>query len=137
MSQLNGVFTQKTNRKHNHVGHVFQGRFKAILVQKEEYLLELTRYVVLNPVRAGMVTGLLDWEWSSYLAMVGDVTCSDWLEKGWVLSHLGYSDKTAVVNYQNFVREGIGLPPIWGGLRQQVFWVTMYLLVMIMQKSKN
>ena len=55
MRQLNGVFTQRSNHRHHRVGHVFQGRYKAILVQKESYLLELARYVVLNPVRAGMV----------------------------------------------------------------------------------
>ena len=54
MRQLNGVYTQSFNRRHNRVGHVFQGRYKAILVQKETYLLELCRYVVLNPVRAKM-----------------------------------------------------------------------------------
>ena len=55
MRQLNGVYTQIVNRAHGRVGHVFQGRYKAILVDKESYLLELVRYVVLNPVRAGMV----------------------------------------------------------------------------------
>ncbi|MFT7660312.1 MAG: putative transposase, partial [Gammaproteobacteria bacterium] len=50
MRQLNGVFTQKSNRRHRRVGHVYQGRFKAILVQKEAYLLELARYAVLNPI---------------------------------------------------------------------------------------
>ena len=55
MRQLNGVYTQRFNRKHERVGHVFQGRFKSILVQKEYYLLELARYIVLNPVRARMV----------------------------------------------------------------------------------
>lgn len=55
MRQLNGVYTQRFNQIHNRVGHVFQGRYKAILVQKESYLLELSRYVVLNPVRARMV----------------------------------------------------------------------------------
>ena len=54
MRQLNGVYTQWHNRTHNRVGHVFQGRFKAIIVQREAYLLELARYVVLNPVRAGI-----------------------------------------------------------------------------------
>ena len=54
MAQLNGVYTQKFNRKHHKVGHVFQGRFKAILVERNTYLLELLRYVVLNPVRAKM-----------------------------------------------------------------------------------
>jgi putative transposase len=55
MRQLNGVYTQTYNRSHCRVGHVFQGRYKAILVEKESYLLELARCIVLNPVRAGMV----------------------------------------------------------------------------------
>ena len=60
MRQLNGVYTQRFNRKHRRVGHVFQGRYKAILVQKEAYLLELARYIVLNPVRAYMVRAAKD-----------------------------------------------------------------------------
>ena len=56
MRQLNGVYTQRFNRRHARVGHVFQGRYKAIIVQKDSYLLELARYIVLNPVRARMVT---------------------------------------------------------------------------------
>ena len=71
MRQLNGVYTQRFNRTHGRVGHVFQGRFKGILVQKESYLLELARYIVLNPVRAGMVPFAQDWPWSSYRATVG------------------------------------------------------------------
>ena len=66
MRQLNGRYTQRFNRRHGLVGHVLQGRYKAILVQKETYLLELTRYVVLNPLRAGMATQPEDWPWSSY-----------------------------------------------------------------------
>ena len=121
MRQLNGVFTQKSNRRHGRVGHVYQGRFKAILVQKDAYLLELSRYVVLNPIRAGMVTDLLDWKWSSYLAMIGVVSSSDWLETDWILNHFGNSRKTAVINYENFVLEGVGLSPIWAALKRQVF----------------
>ncbi len=71
MRQLNGLYTQRFNREHGRVGHVFQGRYKAILVQKDSYLLELARYVVLNPVRAGMVRSAKEWPWSSYRAMVG------------------------------------------------------------------
>ena len=67
MRQLNGRYTQRFNRRHSLVGHVLQGRYKAILVQKETYLLELTRYVVLNPLRAGVVNQPEDWPWSSYL----------------------------------------------------------------------
>ena len=61
MRQLNGVYTQRFNRKHKRVGHVFQGRYKAIIVQKDSYLLELARYIALNPVRAEMVRAAKDW----------------------------------------------------------------------------
>jgi hypothetical protein len=71
MRQLNGVYTQATNRRHGLVGHLFQGRFKAVLVERDAYLRELARYVVLNPVRAGMVPEAGDWPWSSYRAMIG------------------------------------------------------------------
>lgn len=73
MRQLNGVYTQMTNRTHGRVGHVFQGRYKAIMVEKDSYLLELARYVVLNPVRAGMVNDVDEWPWSSYPAMIGSM----------------------------------------------------------------
>ena len=65
MRQLNGVYTQTFNRRHRRVGHVFQGRYKAIIVEKESHLLELCRYVVLNPVRAGTVKHPREWKWSS------------------------------------------------------------------------
>ncbi|MDZ7803499.1 MAG: transposase [Thiohalophilus sp.] len=63
MRQLNGVYTQRFNRRHGLSGHLFQGRYKAILVQKKADLLEVSRYVVLNPVRAGMVSNPADWPW--------------------------------------------------------------------------
>ena len=71
MRQLNGVYTQCFNRRHKRVGHVFQGRYKSILVQENSYLLELARYIVLNPVRANMVGCPSDWPWSSYRATAG------------------------------------------------------------------
>ena len=63
MRQLNGVYTQRSNRRHERVGHLFQGRYKAILVDGDAYLLELSRYVVLNPVRAGIVEAPEEWHW--------------------------------------------------------------------------
>ncbi len=66
MRQLNGVYTQSFNRRHKRSGHLFQGRYKAILSQKESHLLEVCRYIVLNPVRAGTVERPGDWSWSSY-----------------------------------------------------------------------
>src|SRR5207247_381934 len=71
MRQVNGVYTQRFNRRHGRVGHIFQGRFKAILVERESYLLELCRYLVLNPVRAGIVRQPERYRWSSYRATAG------------------------------------------------------------------
>ncbi len=82
MRQLNGVYTQYYNRQHGRVGHVFQGRYKGILVERDEYLLELARYVVLNPIRANMIKNIEDWKWSSYNAMIGEEVAQFWLEAG-------------------------------------------------------
>ncbi len=73
MRQLNGVYTQVFNRRHTRVGHLFQGRYKAILVEKEAHLLELCRYVVLNPVRAGLGRrrSLLFWKWIGFFRSLG------------------------------------------------------------------
>jgi REP element-mobilizing transposase RayT len=121
MRQLNGVYTQKSNRRHNRVGHVFQGRYKAILVQKDSYLLELSRYIVLNPVRAGIVNNVADWEWSSYHAMINDKAAPEWLETDWLLASFSKQKKRAIGKYIDFVREGIGLPSIWVNLKYQAY----------------
>ena len=80
MRQLNGVYTQRFNQAHNRVGHVFQGRYKAIIVQKDAYLLELSRYIVLNPVRAHMVRTARDWAWCNYRATAGMASAPKWLD---------------------------------------------------------
>lgn len=80
MRHLNGVYTQAYNHDHGKVGHLFQGRFKAILVDTDNYLLQLCPYVELNPVRAGMVVVPADWAWSSYRAHVGRADLPCWLE---------------------------------------------------------
>ena len=80
MRQLKGVYTQRFNRAHEQVGHVFQGRYKAIMVERDSYLLELVRYVVLNPLRAKMVKRLENWPWSSYLATCGQTASSVWMQ---------------------------------------------------------
>jgi len=113
MRYLNGVYTQKMNRNNNRIGHIFQGRYKAILIEKEAYLLELTRYVVLNPVRARMVDDVLDWQWSSYRAMIGKEKVPTWLETDWLLSQFHKKKRKAQQSYTNFVRSGIGLESIW------------------------
>ena len=96
MRQLNGVYTQRFNDVHRRCGHVFQGRYKAIIVQKETYLKELARYIVLNPVRARMVARPEGWPWSSYRATTGEAACPDWLRTDWLLSVFGTSEQAAV-----------------------------------------
>ena len=121
MRQLNGVYTQTTNRHHGNVGHVFQGRYKAILVQKESYLLELARYIVLNPVRARMVKSVKDWPWSSYHQTSGIRENDDWISTEWLLSAFSQKLGTAQKKYQEFVHQGKNQPSPWESLQNQVF----------------
>lgn len=121
MRQLNGVYTQQFNRRHERVGHVYQGRYKAILVDKDSYWLELSRYVVLNPVRAGLVKSAGAWPWSSYRAMVGRQQPPFWLETDALLSQFGKQRKRAIERYMDFVRAGIGLPSLWKDLKSQIY----------------
>lgn len=121
MRQLNEVYTQHANRRHRRVGHVFQGRYKAILVEKESYLLELARYVVLNPVRAGMVADAAQWRWSSYGAMLGAEPAPPWLQTDWLLGQFGRQRTQAQACYRDFVRAGVGLPSLWHALRGQIY----------------
>ncbi len=130
MRQLNGVYTQHVNRRHNRVGHVYQGRFKAIVVQKDAYLIELARYVVLNPVRAGMVADAGDWPWSSYSAMMASASVPrpDWLATDKLLAYFQAqgegqpsSRQRAQQRYADHVRAGVGMPPIWEGLKNQIY----------------
>ncbi len=121
MRQLNGVYTQRFNRKQRRVGHVFQGRFKGILVEKESYLLELARYIVLNPVRARMVGCSEDWPWSSYRATAGLEESPAWLGTDWLLSAFSRSRPEAIRHYQAFVSAGqVGSSP-WEQLRGQIY----------------
>ncbi|MCZ4305723.1 transposase [Zoogloeaceae bacterium G21618-S1] len=121
MRQLNGVFTQYSNRRHRRGGHLFQGRFKAILVDGDSYLLELARYVVLNPVRARMVDDPGAWPWSSYLAMLGAADAPPWLATDGLLAAFAKRRSDAIRRYMKFVAEGVGAEPIWNHLQGQVF----------------
>src|SRR3990167_2701652 len=122
MRQLNGIYTQTFNRAHGRAGHVFQGRYKAILVEKENYLLELSRYIVLNPVRAGMVRSAKDWPLSSYRATLGEGKgASDCLNVEWLLSCFGKRRSLAIEKYKKFVSEGKKQASPWNLLRHQVF----------------
>jgi DNA-directed RNA polymerase specialized sigma24 family protein len=121
MRQLNGVYTQRSNRRHGRVGHLFQGRYKAVLADADSYLLELARYVVLNPVRAGMVQNPDDWPWSSYSAMIGKATPDKWLTTEGILAQFSTDHLAAVKRYVEFVAAGLGRESIWKSLSRQVF----------------
>jgi len=120
MRQVNGLYTQFINRKYKRVGHLFQGRYKAILVDKEAYLLELSRYIVLNPIRANMVANLDDWPWSSWHSAMGRCVFPDWLATDALLRLFAKDRKTAMAKYADFVQQGQGIE-LWKKLTNQIF----------------
>ena len=119
MRQLNGVYTQAFNRQHNRVGHLFQGRYKAILIQKDSHLLEVCRYVVLNPVRAKAVKKPEQWRWSSYQATAGIEKPHPCLSTEWILNQFGSTRRIAEKAYRKFVEDGIKQESIWEAVRAQ------------------
>ncbi len=121
MRRLNGHYTQGFNKLHKRVGHLFQGRYKSILVEKESYLLELCRYIALNPVRAGMVKEAAAWPWSSYHATAYGKSKIDWLAIDSILSHFGRTPRTARQAYCRFVAEGVNQTSPWKELRGQIW----------------
>ncbi len=108
MRSLNGEYTQAFNWRHKRPGHVFQGRYKAVLVEKETHLLELCRYVVLNPVRSRSmkVRSPEEWAWSSYRAAAGLSEPPAFLAVGWVLARFGRNRSEAQARYRAFVEQG-------------------------------
>lgn len=120
MRQLNGVYTQKFNYFHQRVGHLFQGRYKAIIVEKDSYLMELSRYIVLNPVRAGIAKSPQEWKWSSYRAMIGMGPGAACLDKEWLVNNFG-SQKTAREKYISFVNDGLDRPNLMEKVKKGMF----------------
>lgn len=120
MRHLNGQFAQYFNRAHGHVGHVFQGRYKAILCQSELYLQEVSRYIELNPVRAGMVNQPGEWPWSSYCAKFGTLNAPTWLQSSALLAHFGSHPSAARQAYAEFVAGGIREASPFGAVRNQL-----------------
>lgn len=128
MRHINGIYTQAFNRRHAKVGHLFQGRFKAILVDREAYLLEVCRYVELNPVRAAMVAAPGDWPWSSYRANVGQAAETPWLGSRDLWGYLLGQDTASELDraraqrmYAELVANGQGVA-LWDeGLNRQIY----------------
>lgn len=121
MRYINGNYSQYFNRQHQLVGHVFQGRYHAILCQESEYLMELSRYTVLNPVRAGLVKHPGHWLWSSYGALIGTVDAPAWLDRDTVLAQFGNDREAAIQAFEDFVLAGIGQESTFPTVRSQLF----------------
>ncbi len=122
MRQLNGVYTQFFNKYHERTGHLFQGRYKAVLIQKDTHLLEVCRYTVLNPVRARICRTPEGYRWSSYVATAGKAEPHACLTTKWVLEQFGRKKSIAQKDYRKFISEGIGRPSAWSDVRDQVLW---------------
>jgi REP-associated tyrosine transposase len=100
---INVGYVAYFNRKRRRSGHLFQGRFKAVVIDADEYLKHLSRYIHLNPVRAGMVKLCKDYPWSSYSVFAGYTKDHEWLETRWLLSLFGTKQKKATERYRDFV----------------------------------
>jgi len=107
MRQLNGTYTQHANQRHQRVGHILQGRYRSILIDKENYLLELSRYIALNPVRANLVEDPKDWPWSAYPQLIGFNQRIPCLSSDWILAQFAPERKAAIKAYQAFVLSGM------------------------------
>jgi hypothetical protein len=113
MQNLSFRYTQWMNRRQDRVGHLFQGRYKAVLVDANSYLLELVRYIHLNPVRAGMVKSPEAYPWSSHLSYLGEKKLP-WLRMDWVLSRFSSSSGQTGNEYREFVHSELA-----GGQREE------------------
>jgi len=123
MQKLDGDYAAVFNRSLGRTGPLFNGRFRAHLVEKESYFLELARYIVLNPVRARMVRSPADWRWSSYRATAGLSPPPPWLQTGTLLGHFDPSDRqNAMAVYREFVAAGVGQRRSpWEDLRAKLY----------------
>jgi hypothetical protein len=104
MKHINGAYTNYFNVKRKRYGHLFQGRYKAIVIDADEYAKELSRYIHLNPVRVGMVAKPEEYRWSSYLDYCGERKRPEWLSTAFILEYFG-KDKNVSKKYQKFVED--------------------------------
>lgn len=107
LHDLNTAYTNYFNRRHDRVGHLFQGRYRSIVVEKDPYLLELSRYIHLNPVRAGMVKRPEAYRWSSYPSYLSSGSCPEWLRREDILGQMDKSPVKRRHKYRQFVEAGL------------------------------
>ncbi|MBI5465523.1 transposase [Candidatus Gottesmanbacteria bacterium] len=122
MQTINTAYTMYFNKKYSHVGHVFQGRFHSIIVEKEPYLLEVSRYIHLNPVRAGLVTKPEDYSWSSYRTYLGKEK-NPLIDTQLVLQLFSQTPEKQKINYKEFVEAEIREPKfrLWENISLKQF----------------
>jgi len=122
MHWLNSAYAGWFNHEHERSGHLFQGRFKALLIEKESYFAEVLRYVALNPVRAGMVEKPEKYRWSSYRATAGLEAAPEWLDVDSVLRLFHPDSAVAQAGYRDFVAEKVSSQErLWDALANQLF----------------
>jgi REP element-mobilizing transposase RayT len=121
MRHLNGVYTQRFNRRHHRCGHLLQGRYHAVIVDHQSYLLEVIRYVLLNPVRAGIVARAADWRWSSFLGTVGEANAPRWLAAPDILGYFAPGAAGATRAFRAFIDAGISARSPWTDLSQHIY----------------
>ena len=132
MRHLNGIYTQRFNRAHHRDGPLFRGRYRAILIDAEEYFLAVARYIHHNPVEAGVVSDIGRYRWSSHRGYLDKKRCPAWLDTEAMLSRFGQG-RSGLKEYQRFMHSGVEqelrdfyrekyLRPILGG-RRFVQWV--------------
>ena len=117
MRRINSSYAQRFNRIRGISGHLFQGRFKSVLVEKENHLLEVCRYIALNPVRAGIVKEPSQWRWSSYRVTAGIEAETGLVDTVWILSQFGVEITEARQSYCRFVLDGVGAESPWKSLK--------------------
>jgi len=130
MRHINGAYTTYFNVKRKRAGHLFQGRFKAILIEADEYALELSRYIHLNPVRAGISGKPGEYHWSSFTSYVGQSKPPDWLKTDFILGCFGKNGSDAGNKYRSFVEDLLGKKydsPLKGSIGTDVLGTTGFV----------
>jgi len=103
MRHINGIYTQRYNARNGCDGTLFRGRYKSIVVDADSYLLELVRYIHRNPLRAGIVAKLDDYEWSSHKGYVSKAKKWEWLHKNYILGIFSKNKRSQLISYKRFI----------------------------------
>ncbi|HEY1150718.1 MAG TPA: transposase [Pseudoduganella sp.] len=120
MRHLNSRYAQRFNHRYRSCGPVLQGRYDSVLIEHQSQLLEVARYVVLNPVRARLVRHEAEWKWSSHHYLLGRRPAPTWLMSRWLLAQFGRKAAKAIAAYVRFIEQGHGRPDPLAMARSQV-----------------